>query len=33
VDEALKASGPKPESMESLKNDVKKRLGGWQWVV
>lgn len=27
VDEALKASGPKPESMESLKNDVKKRLG------
>lgn len=27
MDAALKASGPKPESIDSLKNDVKKRLG------
>ena len=29
VQEALAASGPKPESVESLKNDVKMRLGDW----
>lgn len=33
MDEALKASGPKPESMESLKNDVKKRLGTSVWYA
>jgi len=27
--EALASSGPKPESVESLKNDVKMRLSDW----
>lgn len=29
VEEALAASGPKPESVDSLKNDVKRRLSDW----
>ena len=29
IESALAASGPKPESLDSLKDDVKKRLGDW----